>query len=84
MRAHVGLLAVVILVLDATSCSHVVRAPLDRDVADHVNVEEPWLEIEGWTDRNGARHELRGYAEVTSESVLVYSRKPGSGQLRVA
>jgi hypothetical protein len=77
MRAHVGLLAVVILVLDATSCSHVVRAPLDREVAD---VEKPWLEMEGWTDRNGARHELRGYAQVTSESVLVYSRKPGSGQ----
>jgi hypothetical protein len=80
MKAMVSYVVCVSLILSSTSCSHVVRAPLDREVTDHTDVEKPWLEMEGWTDRSGARHELRGYAQVTAESVLVYSRKPGSEQ----
>ena len=76
MRAMVAWAVCAALTLTSTSCSHVVRRPLDREVTERMDVEEPWIEMEGWTDANGGKHERKGYARVTSDSVLVYDDVP--------
>ena len=75
MRASIGRFAVVLFVLSA-GCSHVVRAPLEKEITDHVDAEKPWIQVEGLTDRCGAQRVVEGYAWVTTESVQVYASRP--------
>jgi hypothetical protein len=73
-----GLVLAAILPLAVAGCSRVVHTRLEHEVTDHMVPEKPWIEMEGWTDRSGGWHELKGYARVTADSVLVYPGEPGS------
>lgn len=76
MRTVSVYVAWVCLILASTSCSHVVRRPFDREVTEHMDVEKPWIELEGWTDASGGKHQRKGYAQVTADSMLIYDQEP--------
>ena len=40
--------------------------------------DPPWVRVEGFTRRDGVRHNMSGYAWITQDSFLVYAIKPHS------
>lgn len=79
MRALIASIACGSLILTSAGCSHVVHRPFDREVTEHMDVEKPWIELEGWTDAGGETHQWKGYAQVAGDSVLLYDREPSRG-----
>lgn len=65
-----------IIALGGHGCTRGARSPFEREVTARVTPEKPQFKIDGWTDRAGAHHELKGIVRLSGDSVQLYRRPP--------
>ena len=75
MRLRFGCVALLCLAL---GCSHLEQVPIEEELGAP-GQERPWVLIDGFTRRDGAEVEVRGYAGVVRDSFLVYEDEPRRG-----
>ena len=68
-------LLVALAVVAAGGCTTGVRSPLEHEITKRVTPEKPEFDIDGWTDRTGVHHELRGRALIGGDSVQFFERR---------
>lgn len=76
----VTLLAALATALVSAGCTSGVRSPLEHEVTARVTPDKPQFKIDGWIDRAGVHHELKGIIRVAGDSVQLFKRPPMSRQ----
>lgn len=72
MKGHLRLACVAILCA-ALGCSHLAEIPVEEEISARGDLERPWVRIEGFTQRDGTRVPVAGFATIRGDSFFVHA-----------